>query len=93
MWKKVEFSWILIFCNSVISGYRILGVLPLPFKSHFQFSDALLQGLALNGNDVTIISPFNWNQTIPNYRRIHLERTQSAFDNGKTFHVPAKLES
>lgn len=50
------FVFVTIF--SSVSNYRILGVFPIPGRSHYFLGSALLKGLAEAGHDVTIISPF-----------------------------------
>ncbi|KAG5883245.1 hypothetical protein JTB14_000034 [Gonioctena quinquepunctata] len=40
-------------------GARILGVFPIPARSHYIVDSALMRGLAEAGHDVTLISPFS----------------------------------
>lgn len=59
------------YCNA--SGYRILGILPVPSKSHYYIGHNLLKGLAQQGHDVTVISPFKEEKPINNYKEVFLE--------------------
>lgn len=45
-----------LFC--CVSNYRILGVFPVPGRSHHILGSTLMRGLAQAGHDVTIIAPF-----------------------------------
>ncbi|XP_055304713.1 UDP-glucosyltransferase 2-like [Sitodiplosis mosellana] len=58
-----------------VSGYRFLGVLPVPSKSHYYIGHNLLKGLALEGHDVTVISPFKEKNPIKNYKEVFLEHS------------------
>lgn len=63
----------------VAFGYRILGVFPIPSKSHYYVGQALMQGLAEHGNDVTVISPFKEKKPIKNYNEIFIENSYDWF--------------
>ena len=58
-----------------VSGYRFLGVLPIASKSHYYIGHNLLKGLALEGHEVTVISPFKEKKPIPNYNEVFLEHS------------------
>ncbi|KAF5298652.1 hypothetical protein FQA39_LY11728 [Lamprigera yunnana] len=47
---------------------KILGVFPMPSKSHHILGESLLQGLAKAGHDVTMLSPFISKKLFPNYK-------------------------
>ncbi len=48
-------------------SYRILALVPFPFKSHYDFVDPLLVKLAEKGHHVFVYNPFVKNIFIPNY--------------------------
>lgn len=54
------------------TGYRILGLFPLPVASHFTFIHPVMRGLAEAGHNVTVISYFPDPQPLPNYTDIQL---------------------
>jgi glucuronosyltransferase len=45
----------------------------MPGKSHMAVNVALVKELAYRGHEVTVISPFPENKTIPNYKDIVLD--------------------
>jgi glucuronosyltransferase len=53
-----------------VRGAKILGLFPLPSKSHFAVSSALIKELANRGHQVTVYSPFPEKSPIPNYTNI-----------------------
>ncbi|KDR22771.1 UDP-glucuronosyltransferase 2C1, partial [Zootermopsis nevadensis] len=57
-------------------GARILGLFPLPGRSHFIFSESLVKELANRGHQVTVLSPFPQKSPVPNYTDIHTGRTR-----------------
>lgn len=54
-------------------AFNVLGFFPLPFKSHFIGAKTLLQGLAADGHNVTMISPFTQKESIPNFVDFQLD--------------------
>lgn len=55
----------------ICSGYRILGIYPLPIRSHFIIINQLLKGLADKGHQVDLISIFPEKEKLhPNYTQI-----------------------
>lgn len=70
------FIFVLSFCCA--QNYRILGVFPVPDRSHFFLGDTLMKALAEAGHDVTMIAPFKSDE-LPSfskngsYREIVLE--------------------
>jgi glucuronosyltransferase len=52
---------------------RILGLFPMPGRSHIAVNVALVKELAYRGHDVTVVSPYPENNTIPNYKDIVLD--------------------
>ena len=59
-----------IFVAHGAHGAKILGLFPLPGKSHFIVSSVLLKELANRGHQVTVFSPFPEKTPIPNYTDI-----------------------
>jgi glucuronosyltransferase len=70
-------------------GAKILGIFPLPGKSHFTVSSALLKELANKGHQVTVLSPFPEKSPIPNYTDIDTRLTRDEFLNttGTAFYL------
>jgi glucuronosyltransferase len=62
-------------------GAKILGIFPLPGKSHFTVSSVLLKELANRGHQVTVYSPFPEKSPIPNYIDIETKSTRDDFLN------------
>ncbi|ERL83794.1 UDP-glycosyltransferase UGT5-like [Dendroctonus ponderosae] len=54
-------TWVIflaILCNGGCNGARLLGVFPIPVRSHYTLAFKLMQGLAEAGHQVTVIAPF-----------------------------------
>lgn len=60
-------------------AYKILCLFPHVAKSHFLMAEALMQGLAAKGHQVTMISHFPQKTPIPNYRDISLVGSMPEF--------------
>lgn len=56
-------------------GYKIVGIFPAPSKSHYYIGHALMKGLAAQGHEVTVISPFQEKKPIKNYKEVFLEHS------------------
>lgn len=56
-----------------VCTYNILAFLPAASKSHYYIGHNLMKGLANEGNQVTVISPFKEEKPIENYTQIILE--------------------
>lgn len=54
-------------------AYKILSILPLPWKSHYRIFDPLMVELARRGHQVTVVNPFPKSVKIPNYTEISLK--------------------
>lgn len=84
MWNTllaIFFAFVAIESNGVES-YKILGVFHTMYPSHYHVGKALMKGLAADGHEVTIISPFNEKTSIPNYKEVHLEGIYDSLING-----------
>jgi hypothetical protein len=57
-------------------GARILGLFPVPGRSHFAVSATLMKELASRGHQVTVLSPFPEKSPIPNYTDIDTRTTR-----------------
>lgn len=68
-----------LFLNGSIA-YKILGIFPTPVKSHTIIGDALLQGLAKAGHEVTAVTAFPGPKDLANYTHIDV----SELDKTKT---------
>jgi hypothetical protein len=62
-----------------VRGARILGLFPLPSKSHFAVPSAVIKELANRGHQVTVYSPFPEQSPIPNYTNIDTGATRNDF--------------
>ena len=58
---------------SVSESAKILGLFPMPSKSHMAVNVAIVKEMAQRGHDVTVISPFPEKPEIPNYKNIVLD--------------------
>ncbi|XP_011297292.1 UDP-glucuronosyltransferase 1-9 [Fopius arisanus] len=63
---------VLILQTQGTSALRVLGVFPLPGKSHFILAENLLKEMARRGHSVDMVSHFPTKNPIPNYRDISL---------------------
>ena len=70
-----------IFVAHGAHGAKILGIFPLPGKSHFAVSSVLLKELANRGHQVTVFSPFPEKSPIANYTNIDTTITRDDFLN------------
>lgn len=57
-----------------IECYNILGLFPLPAKSHYAVFDPLMTELANRGHNVTVYNAFPKNHSIPNYREVDVSK-------------------
>jgi glucuronosyltransferase len=64
---------LLVAVVSVSESAKILGLFPLPSKSHMAVNVAIVKELAERGHDVTVVSPFPEKSEIPNYKNIVLD--------------------
>lgn len=84
---SVLFAFIAIETHGVAS-YKILGIVcSTVAPSHYYVGRALMKGLAADGHEVTIISPFKEKNPIPNYNEVYLDRTLDFFKNGKRNYI------
>lgn len=58
------------FLMRLSESYKILGVFPTTWKSHWKIGASVCKQLALAGHDVTIVSPFELRE--PNVRNVIL---------------------
>lgn len=65
-------------------GYRILGVFPLPGKSHFVMMEQILLRLARMGHQVDVYNHFPQKEPVPNYTDISLVGTSESVVNNMT---------
>ena len=57
---------------SVSESAKILGLFPMPAKSHMAVNAAIVKELAERGHELTVVSPFPEKPEIPNYKNIVL---------------------
>ncbi|XP_015110876.1 UDP-glucuronosyltransferase 2B19 isoform X2 [Diachasma alloeum] len=81
--NRVIFLLALCFQCDLHNSLRILGVFPLPAKSHFRMYGRLMRELALREHQVDVIGRFPLKKPIPNYRDIviNLHPPQVAVNN------------
>jgi hypothetical protein len=66
---------ILVSCLYAADGANILGIFPMPAKSHMTVHSALMKELAHRGHNVTVFSPFPEKSPIPNFTDIEFKLT------------------
>jgi hypothetical protein len=67
---KMHFLIIFISCLCNADGANILGIFPMPSKSHMTVHSSLLKELALRGHQVTVFSPYPEKYPIQNFTDI-----------------------
>ena len=72
---------------------RILGIFPLPAKSHSVMTEALMRGLAARGHQVDVLTPFPVKNPPPNYRDISLAGVVPVMTNNLTLTEAEKFTS
>jgi hypothetical protein len=63
----------LISCFCATDGANILGIFPMPAKSHMKIHSALMKELALRGHQVTVFSPFPEKYQIENFTDVEFK--------------------
>lgn len=64
---------LLITTSHVSETAKILGLFPVPAKSHMVVNSAIVKELAKRGHEVTVVSPFPEKSEIPNYKDIAID--------------------
>jgi glucuronosyltransferase len=64
---------LLITVVNVSESARILGLYPLPSKSHMAVNLAIVKELVERGHEVTVVSPLPEKSENPNYKNIALD--------------------
>jgi len=64
---------LLVTVMTVSESAKILGLFPMPSKSHTAVNVAIVKELAERGHEVTVVSPFPEKSEIPNYKNIVLD--------------------
>ncbi|XP_032679120.1 UDP-glucuronosyltransferase 2A3-like isoform X2 [Odontomachus brunneus] len=72
---------ILVTCDQIANGYRILGLFPLHGPSHWVMMQPLMKGLAQRGHQVDVVSHFPQKKSIPNYTDISILGSMHATRN------------
>lgn len=72
---------VILVCDQIANGYRILGVFTLNGKSHWMMTHQLMKGLARRGHQVDVITHFPQKKPIPNYTEISLAGSMSLMTN------------
>lgn len=76
-------GFVIISFATTVYGYRILGVFSALMKSHYHFGHALMKGLANDGHQVTMVTAYARNHSIPNYEEILIEDVLDVYKKGK----------
>ena len=63
---------ILMTILNFVSGAKILGIFPIPSRSHMAVNIALMKELARRGHEVTVLTPYPSTETIPNYNHVKI---------------------
>jgi glucuronosyltransferase len=69
----MHFFMILISCICATDGANILGIFPMPAKSHMIVHTALMKELARKGHQVTVFSPFPEKYPIQNFTDVEFK--------------------
>lgn len=73
-------SLALIYCHfKHVESAKILGVFPVPSKSHFFVGQAIMKALHEAGHEITLISPFPRSKPIENWRDIEIPEMIEVF--------------
>jgi hypothetical protein len=75
-WKTYVLTT-LISCLCATDGANILGIFPMPSKSHMRVHATLMKELARRGHQVTVFSPFSEQSPIQNYTDIEFKVSYS----------------
>jgi glucuronosyltransferase len=70
--------WLLVLALLPVAlndGAKILGMFPIPAKSHLMVHKALMLELARRGHEITMVSGFPENKPVPNYTDIVVKTT------------------
>lgn len=76
-----------------VASYKILGIFHTVSPSHHYVGSALMKGLAADGHQVTIISPFKEKKPIANYTEVHLDGTYDMFKKGEFIFIAFLMSS
>ena len=69
--KSISYLILLIYIlTKVVGTYRVLGIFPLPYRSHNIFLEAIMKGLAREGNQVDVITHYELTNPPKNYKTI-----------------------
>lgn len=79
-------AFVLLLCSTWLNvgAYKILSVFPIPGKSHFLMGNALMEGLAEAGHEVTVIAPFQAKNSYKNYKSVVFDPSVLEFRKSKT---------
>ena len=61
---------------TVANASKILGIFPLPGKSHYVIGEATMRALNDAGHEITMISVFNLTNPRDNYRDVHVDAVE-----------------
>ncbi|XP_058835769.1 UDP-glycosyltransferase UGT4-like [Topomyia yanbarensis] len=70
-----------VFNWNALEAAKILGVFPTPSKSHWILGSSLLKELALEGHEVTDMSPFKLSEPPANYHHVEIKVQMEFFND------------
>ncbi|XP_051165585.1 UDP-glucosyltransferase 2-like [Leptopilina boulardi] len=71
--------------SEINEGARILGIFPLPGKSHAILGEKIMKVLAQKGHQVDVISHFPMKKSYPNYNDLSLEGSSEIITNNLNY--------
>jgi len=77
--SSVRLLMLTLMSVAMTRGAKLLGVFPVPARSHLIVQKALMFELSRRGHEVTVVSSFPENKAIPNYTDIELKTSMKDF--------------
>jgi len=74
---------LLFSCLISIDGLKILGVLPVPSKSHWLIGHEMIKSLVDAGHEATVVTTFPLKSPIKNYEEIDISDLVRKLEEGK----------
>lgn len=85
MWKIIFGTVLLTCCSLPGESLRILAVLPINSRSHFNMFESLTRALAAKGHQIDVYSQFPLKKPVPNYKDYSLEGSLPIFQNNMSY--------
>lgn len=71
--QVVWFSVLIAAILQEVEGFKVIGVFPIAYKSHFAIGHSIVMSLHDAGHEITVVSPHPMKNPIKNYRDISKE--------------------